>query len=165
MRKIRPRKHVVHSEVCVTAQFQNTQELWYVYDCLQTEQCCPLGSYHSVLFSPESLFSFTCSLHWAFFLWCWPSPFRLFSPPLWLQIYGRLLPEPARDCWASIMLVPRQDTPAFSSFVKIQHRLPQGPTAALFIIVLTIFCLLWCKVSEAKRETIPDPLGAVSNRC
>lgn len=167
MRKIRPGKHAVHSEVCVTALpvSGHTGAMVCPWQFADRATLSSRVLTHSVLFSPASLFSFTSSLHWAFFPWCWPSPFRPFSPPVWLQIYGRFLPEPARDCWASIMLVPRQDTLAFSSVVKIQHCLPQGPAAALFIIALTIFCLLWYKVSEAEMKTIPDPLGAAIDRC
>lgn len=137
----------------LSCQSEDTEELWYVRGCLQTELYNLLAP-HRFLFSPETLLSSSFFTSFSFFPWCWPSPLGPFYHD-WLQIYGHFLPAPAWDCWASTTYIsgaglpgPQSQSLRFSTAChKGRHHL---------LLLWPCLCLLFSKVSKPQLKTAPD---------
>lgn len=166
MRKIRPGKDAVHSEVHVTA-LPVSGHTGAMVCPWQFADRTTLSSWvlpHSVLFSPVFVLLFFTSLNFlslmlALLLF---NPFHYLSGSRFMDVYFQSQPETAKlaSClslgktlWPSVQLL---------RFSTAHHK---GQLLHYLLLFLTILCLLLCNVSEAKVKTTPDPLGAVINRC
>lgn len=163
MRKIKPGKHTVHSEMYVTALpvWGHKGAVVRPWTFADIAMLSSWGLSHGLLFSLESLFSssFFPSLNFlSLMLW-------LFSPVVWLQIHGHFLPAPARDCWAGTMHIPKV------RFLGLQYRLLRFSTAYLkgqqlhHLLLFGLFlCLLLPKVSKVKLKTLGS-IDVAITRC